>query len=176
MTEECPVTSYKTCLAATRELVRVFHAHGCASMMLPMLYLVLCDRYDEARVQQRFGAVMARDWYIKDEQVGLVWSYFMESVGMAETTDGDLVPVLKEEEPNRSAFVRRLVESNKLLPPERRRGRGTTSEVNMRRYLDRAIRDHGALIAEWREALSRGNTRREVECEMLLSKYSGQSF
>jgi hypothetical protein len=176
MTEECPVTSYKSCVAATREFVRAFQAHDCASMILPMLYLVLCDYYNEARVQQRFGEVMARDWLIKDEQVGLVWSYFMESVRMVETPEGDLAPVLKEEEPNKAAFLRRLVESNKLLPPERRRGRGATNEVNMRRYLDRAIEDHGSLIAEWRKALSRGNTRREVECQMLLSKYSGQPF
>jgi hypothetical protein len=146
-------------------------------MMLPMLYMVLCDQYDEARVKQRFEEVIARDWVIKDEQVALVCSFFFENVQMVETSEGDLLPVIKEEKPNKAAFVRRLVESNKLLPPERRRGRGTTNEAAMRRYLDRAIENHGSLIAEWREALSRGNTRRrELECEMELSKYSGQSF
>jgi hypothetical protein len=170
------VTRYKECVRATREFVRAFQACDCVSMILPMLYLVLCDRYDEARVRQRFAEVMARDWRIKDEQVGLVWSYFMESVQMVETPQGDLVAVLKEEEPNKSEFVRRRVESNKLLPRGRQRGAGTIIEINMRRYLDRAIEDHGGLFAEWREALSQGMTTREVECAAELSKYSGQSF
>jgi hypothetical protein len=176
MTEGCPVTNYKSCVAATREFVRTFQALDCASLMLPFLYLVLRGQYDEARVRHRFGEVVAREWRIKDEQVGLLWSYFMESVQMVETPEGDLVAALKEEEPNKSAFVRRQVESNKLLPSEQRRGPRTTSEANMRRYLDRAIDDHGALIAEWREALSQGMTPREVECAAELRKYSGQSF
>lgn len=170
------VTRYKNCVRATREFVQAFQASDCAGMMLPMLYLALCNQYDKVKVRQRFEEVIACDWLIKDEQVALVLNYFMESVRMVETPEGDLVPVIKEEQPNKSEFVRRQVELNKLLPPEQRRGPGTTSEANLRRYLDRAIGDHGALIAEWREALSRGNTRREVECEMLLSKYLGQPF
>jgi hypothetical protein len=170
------VTRYKHCVRATREFVQAFRAADCAGMMLPMLYLELCNQYDKARVRQRFEEVMACDWLIKDEQVALVWNYFMERVRMLETPGGDFVLVVKEEEPNKSEFVRRQVESNKLLPREQRRGRGTTNKDNLRRYLDRAISDHDALIAEWREALSRGNTRREVECEMLLSKYLGQPF
>ena len=72
--------------------------------------------------------------------------------------------------------MRRQVDFKQAPPAQQRRGAGTTSEANLRRYLDRAIGDHGALIAEWREALSRGNTRREVECEMLLSKYLGTTL
>jgi hypothetical protein len=140
-----------------------------------MLYLILCDRYDETRVHQRFAEVLAKEWRIKDAQVTLAMSWFMERVRWVETPDG-LVPLLQEEEPNKEEFLRRKVESNRLLPREQRRGPGTTNAHNLRRYLDRAISDHGALIEKWRDALLRGSTRREAEAETLLSECSGQSF
>lgn len=168
------LTDYNRCRAATREFVRVFHELDCASMMLPMLYLALCGKYDEARVRQRFREVATREWRIRDDQMALAMSYFRESVRMVEA-DGPTFAI-QEEEPNKSAFVRRQVKSNKLLPREQQRGSGTTSEINMRRYLDRALSNHGALVAKWREALSQGNTPREVEAATVLSEYSGQPF
>ena len=168
------LTRYSCCRAATREFVRFFQGDS-AGMMLPMLYLELCNHYDEARIRQRFGELTAREWLIKSEQVGLVTSYLRESVRMVETSDG-LVPMLQEEEPNKSAFVRRQVETNKLLPRRRQRGPGTTSEVNMRKYLDRALRDHAAFVAGWREALLRTGTPRAAEAATFIGEYSGQSF
>jgi hypothetical protein len=124
--------------------------------LLPTIYEFAHQRLGERRAQRVFRKLGSRKYAIDNAATTLLFGYILEG------------------QRNKSEFLRKRAAYNKTLPPSQQRGAGSADVDSLRRYLDRALKEHRAFLARPDIALMYGNPDFADEVMQAAKRYKDQ--